>query len=144
MSRKKGSPGPSVGRHGLYTVTELAHYLNVSRLYIYRVVKHLGPDDGVYQLPSQGGTQMTRIDAEKFLHRHKEPATVSADREGAARVVKNILGDVEPLLHTFDDWVKGMERLYGELTDNRDDHTELDSGALSEGEQEPPPRKAAG
>src|SRR5215467_16143913 len=125
MPRRKERPSsPTAGgsERVLLTVTQLARYLNVSRLYLYRVVKKLGEEEGVYQLPSQGGTQMIRIDRGKFLRRPShEPPAVEVDRDNAAEHIKYLLAAVEPMrtrlsaiAKEFDAWVKEMERLYDE------------------------------
>jgi hypothetical protein len=128
-------------------VTELARYLHVSRLYIYRIVKGLGPLDGVFTLPSHSGSQMIRIDPERFLHRHAPSAAASGDRASAARVVKATLGEVVPMLKRLGDWVQDMEHLYDELTADADDYTDSDvyGGAQpTEGEQGEPKKAACG
>jgi hypothetical protein len=131
----------------LYTVSELARYLNVSRLYIYRVVKGLGPPDGVFTLPSHSGSQMIRIDPGRFLHRHTPPAVASVDRKSAARLIKATLGEMVPLLKRLGDWVQDMEHLYDELTADADDDTDADGNCgaeATEGEQGEPKKAACG
>jgi len=136
-ARRNRSPGHKPGEDGLDTVASLAHFLKVTPLYLYRVLKPMGSKEGVYHLPSQGRTQMVRIDRQKFLTRHLEPAVPSADRAAAASEVKRILGEAVPVRTLYDQWIRGMEQLYDNFSAERADKSGADTAAPSEGEQQP-------
>jgi hypothetical protein len=139
---RKDQPPAITSERGLYTISQFARFLNVSRLYLYRITKRLGPQDGVFILPSHSGAQMIRIDPHRFLHRSQVPHAV-ADRADAAAVVKGLLGEVIPLRMKLDAFVRDMERLYDELVADADDDSFTGIAPTESGQEPRQPKKAA-
>ena len=107
-----------------HSVSEITEFLGVSKVHMYRILKDKGPDSGVYHLKGKkgAGSDLIRIDLEKFLHTQSEnhpaarvPTEAPLMDETMRARIKIWMVALAPIRTEVNDLWDQLERFYDQL-----------------------------